>query len=268
MPPSRSKRRAAYSLAASAVVAASSSESNAAVQYFTGPIDVPQGSSQPIDFNLDGDYPDIVLKNYVFGGGNYQGATVPYAPGKIVGFVDSGSGLSYFSALTSGTLIDASSLGDQFVGSLAYGTVNPNAEFASITDGYLGFAFPIGPDDLYYAWMRIDVDNAAGTLTIKDWAFEDQTGVGIVVGDSGAPAYLSDFDEDSDVDGEDFLVWQRDFGMPYNGSNLADWQLEYGSGSSSQPAVGSVPEPGTLGLLAAGAGGLAWMRRRRSQQGE
>ena len=52
-----------------------------------------------------------------------------------------------------------------------------------------------------------------------------------------------DFDFDGDVDGADFLAWQRN---PRLG-DLADWQLHYGTQPS--PATTAVPEPATASLL-------------------
>jgi hypothetical protein len=52
-----------------------------------------------------------------------------------------------------------------------------------------------------------------------------------------------DFDQDGDVDGRDFLLWQRN---PSIGS-LADWQNNYGTGGLS--ALASVPEPSSILLL-------------------
>ncbi len=51
-----------------------------------------------------------------------------------------------------------------------------------------------------------------------------------------------DFDTDGDVDGRDFLVWQRNSAA----GNLADWQGNYGSGglSALSQASRAVPEPG------------------------
>ncbi len=57
------------------------------------------------------------------------------------------------------------------------------------------------------------------------------------------PVLPGDFDEDGDVDGRDFLAWQRNPGI----GNLADWQGNYGAGALS--AI-SVPEPGSFVLMA------------------
>jgi hypothetical protein len=59
-----------------------------------------------------------------------------------------------------------------------------------------------------------------------------------------------DFDSDGDVDGRDFLVWQRNPSV----GDLADWQANYGAGTLG--AATSVPEPacfmvGSLAVVAA-----------------
>ncbi|MEM7681334.1 MAG: PEP-CTERM sorting domain-containing protein [Planctomycetota bacterium] len=144
-----------------------------AVIIHSGPqnISIGQFSAQPLDVNLDG-YTDINLQNYVFGG-NYQGAAVNTFPGQLVGF---NNGLAYGSALSPGDPIDAGTVGPSFFGSLGY-AANPNSEFDNITDGLLGFSFPAGPD-LLFAWVSVDIDNAAGTFVINEWAYEtDGTGI-------------------------------------------------------------------------------------------
>ena len=50
-----------------------------------------------------------------------------------------------------------------------------------------------------------------------------------------------DFDFDSDVDGADFLLWQRNGGSV---NDLSDWQAGFGTGTLS--AAQSVPEPSSL----------------------
>jgi hypothetical protein len=55
-----------------------------------------------------------------------------------------------------------------------------------------------------------------------------------------------DFDNDGDVDGRDFLVWQRNPSI----GDLADWQANYGVGTLSAAST-AVPEPTSAMLTAA-----------------
>ena len=66
-----------------------------------------------------------------------------------------------------------------------------------------------------------------------------------------------DLDNDGDVDGADFLLIQRT-----NPALIADWESQYGSGSPIIAATGTVPEPGTIVLLALAAMCGAILRRR------
>lgn len=65
-----------------------------------------------------------------------------------------------------------------------------------------------------------------------------------------------DFDCDDDVDGDDFLLWQRNPSV----GDLSDWEDNYG-GSPLVGAVAAVPEPATLGLALSVAAGLLILRR-------
>ncbi|QDS98185.1 hypothetical protein [Adhaeretor mobilis] len=60
------------------------------------------------------------------------------------------------------------------------------------------------------------------------------------------PVVPGDFDDDDDVDGADFLVWQRDLG---DESSLSTWQTNYGSGVGLSVAASAVPEPSSFVLL-------------------
>jgi len=89
----------------------------------------------------------------------------------------------------------------------------------------------------------------------------------------------ADFDEDNDVDGQDFLAWQRGFGSAggladgdangdgvVNGSDLAIWEGQFGTVAALGALAGAstaVPEPTTLGLFLAATGLLLTRRVRR-----
>lgn len=97
----------------------------------------------------------------------------------------------------------------------------------------------------------------SGTLTFAVTGFDDFDFLGIhtenddytlqlTVAGSSTPG---DFDGDGDVDGRDFLIWQRgDSPVPLSAVDLADWQTNYGDGAPAALTV--VPEPGTFVLLA------------------
>jgi hypothetical protein len=74
------------------------------------------------------------------------------------------------------------------------------------------------------------------------------------------PGLAGDFDGDGDVDGRDFLAWQRgNSPAPFSAGDLADWQDNYGDGALVTTTA--VPEPGALCLmLLAGIGAVAWRR--------
>ncbi|MDZ4656098.1 MAG: hypothetical protein SH868_00825 [Bythopirellula sp.] len=73
---------------------------------------------------------------------------------------------------------------------------------------------------------------------------------------------LGDFDSDGDVDGRDFLLWQRGGSpTPFSGADLATWQSNYGA---PLMAVTAVPEPTCLCWLAVTTfGWIAACSRRR-----
>jgi hypothetical protein len=73
----------------------------------------------------------------------------------------------------------------------------------------------------------------------------------------------ADFDDDDDIDGADFLKWQRGE-TPGLGSaeELALWEQQYGTTVPAVAAATTVPEPSTL-LLASLAGCALLQRRRR-----
>ena len=181
---SNASRKVAYSLAAGAAAGAAGSADAALV--YSGVQDLPIAQFSSQDLNLDGDgYNDILLKNYVFGG-NYQGATVNYAPGKVVGF---STGLNYATALAAGVTIDAAATaGGPFAVSLAYGN-NPDSQFDHTAGAFIGLEFPIN-NVSHFGWIRVSIDNSAGTFIVNDWAYNDTPGGAIQTGQIPAPGSL------------------------------------------------------------------------------
>ncbi len=87
--------------------------------------------------------------------------------------------------------------------------------------------------------------------------FDLEYGPGVVTL-SVAPELDGDFNLDGDVNGADFLTWQRN----PNVGNLSDWQGNYGASLQLTAASTAVPEPSTLLLLAAG---LPFLRLRHNR---
>jgi hypothetical protein len=99
-----------------------------------------------------------------------------------------------------------------------------------------------------------------------------------VIAPVAAPPENADFDDDGDIDGNDFLIWQAGFDgagvtpgdgnangdAAVNALDLAVWKSQYGGAAPLSGVLGNVPEPTgvTLGLL----GALTWAAavRRRS----
>lgn len=207
----RAARLASYSTAVCASAVAATSASAGIV--YSGPQNIAIGLYSSQDLNLDGDaYNDILLKNYVFGS-YYQGATVNFTPGRLVAFYAGPNNFAYASALNYGDVIDSSTINPNITNvSLAYAN-NANSEFDNVTGAFIGLSFPgagTGTIGTFYGWVRVDIDNAAGSFNIVDWAYNDVPGQGIFAGQT-------------------------------------------------------IPEPGALSLLAAGAIGLTRLRNRKEK---
>ena len=90
----------------------------------------------------------------------------------------------------------------------------------------------------------------------------------------------ADFDGDGDVDGADFLTWQRGFGTTsganpadgdangdgaVNAADLTAWKTQFGTGGAAGAAATAVPEPSAIGLVSLVLVGLAVRLSRRTR---
>jgi hypothetical protein len=105
-----------------------------------------------------------------------------------------------------------------------------------------------------YEW-RISYTGKINWSNANNSEISSITGMGtgndiVLIGQStgGLPG---DFDDDGDVDGRDFLAWQRGQSTnPLSAEDLADWQGNYGMAPLA--SASAIPEPSALILLCAG----------------
>ncbi len=105
------------------------------------------------------------------------------------------------------------------------------------TIAYENFSFDFTvPADVDFINVAFRVwDEALGNASIGSYLIDDVSVLREVAG------LLGDFDGDGDVDGSDFLQWQRD-GL--SATDLIDWQTGFGTPTLSE--VTAVPEPSSL----------------------
>jgi T5SS/PEP-CTERM-associated repeat protein len=104
---------------------------------------------------------------------------------------------------------------------------------------------------------RLYLDESAGSFLINYGAGSPFDPSQVVLSDF-QPAATGDFDFDGDVDGRDFLIWQRgESPNPLSATDLAAWQANYGA-APLVASMAAVPEPGCLVIML----GLVLLRRR------
>jgi hypothetical protein len=119
------------------------------------------------------------------------------------------------------------------------GTLSVNLLNGFMPEEGTNYAFLTADGGITNAGLTFDLPTLTGGLS---WDTSDFFATGIL---SVVTAGLTgDFDNDGDVDGRDFLVWQRG-GSPnaLNAGDLADWQANYGAAGPLVASSVTVPEP-------------------------
>jgi len=106
-----------------------------------------------------------------------------------------------------------------------------------------------------------------GTYNTPDWfTLVENVIAEMLLNPDGAVTLDGDFDTDGDVDGADFLKWQRDLG---DATNLALWEDNFGATAATATASASanaVPEPSSLLLASVSVLAMSGGMRRRRQR--
>ncbi len=138
-------------------------------------------------------------------------------------------------------------------------------------DEFLFVSWPVAPGDIVEFETSFSgfAESETTTFSQSDWSVS-ATAFGY------AARQLGDFNGNGDVDGRDFLTWQREVGVAVEAGNGADgngdgmvdtldleiWQRHFGESINELSAIASVPEPHSLVLV---VGVVFCCIRRRKQ---
>jgi len=174
---------------------------------------------------------------------------------------------------------------DSFIAGLAEDHL-PGSSLGAFFDNIIAFQFERLRDGDRLFYLSDDLGlytggvlNAAieSIVDLDNWTFADILKANTTISNLQANVFFADpslivtnpgdFDEDGDVDGDDFLLWQQGLGTIYDATDLTVWENNFGNGVGPLTAASTaVPEPSTVVLAAVGlAGLLSGVRGRRSK---
>jgi autotransporter-associated beta strand protein len=129
-----------------------------------------------------------------------------------------------------------------------------SATFTIQSAGTLSGSFANAPNG-----SRLDTIDGSGSFLVNYGSGSAFNPNHVVLSDFMAEGLAGDFDSDGDVDGADFLVWQRGGSpTPMSSGDLAVWKSNYGATGG----IRAVPEPGAgmLAMLGVAAGAICLQR--------
>ena len=164
-----------------------------------------------------------------------------------------------------GGSIDPMVDGDNILATLTITDIDDPVNSTWSLSGFDAFDDLTGPGFDSDSWDYFSAGVFTAGVEAQEFDFiMDNFTVEVLGSNAGTPG---DFDEDGDVDGRDFLVWQRGGspngvpGVSVSAADLAEWQGAYATLTAN---VGAVPEPSSLLLLGL-SGVLSLTMRRRSR---
>lgn len=196
-------------------------------------------------------------------------ATVPGLGTAVIGLGYDDNDDQQF-ALTDGTVFDDDGINQSNLndGETSLDAADRYAEGWFLGYWHLGFA-----DENPLAggtWTSVGVGVEGLALTDQNWlsfAFTTDTFSTDEFAENlfaAETALTADFDIDGDIDGTDFLTWQRGFDSMFDSTDLQTWSALYGNTHASSGVV-SVPEPTSLFIFVWGVFSFfgAGLRERR-----
>lgn len=95
-------------------------------------------------------------------------------------------------------------------------------------------------------------NNTGGSIDLSAYSISSETGM------LNSGSLAGDFDLNGNVNGIDFLAWQRGAGTTYDSSDLADWETNYGAAGSAGSGWDSLADQDLVGFPAGDGSGNGW----------